>query len=388
MMLRLAILSSHPIQYFSPLYRALTQSDVDVTVFYLCRQGLEQYKDVGFKQTIQWDVPLLDGYKSQFLTRATEMPTFLNSLRLPFYRTLNRDNFDAILVYGHQYGSYLWTLFRARLQGLPILLRCETHLGLKRSFGKQLLFRALIGSLYRSVGSAFLAIGSRNAAYYRWLGIDSRKIFLAPYSVDNVFFQSKAAEAKNHYVELREGYKIPTNAVVILYASKFIDRKRPLDLLHAFVLLSQRHENVFLLMVGAGPLASELREFADLQGLKNIIFTGFQNQSKLPSLFAVSDIFVLPSENEPWGLIINEAMCAGMPIITTDEVGAAADLVRSGDNGFIYPTGDTDRLCHFLDVLVMDDALRQKMGLRSRAVIQDWGLDATVAGFKAALDFA
>jgi hypothetical protein len=188
MMLRLAILSSHPIQYFSPLYRALTQSDVDVTVFYLCRQGLEQYKDVGFKQTIQWDVPLLDGYKSQFLTRATEMPTFLNSLRLPFYRTLNRDNFDAILVYGHQYGSYLWTLFRARLQGLPILLRCETHLGLKRSFGKQLLFRALIGSLYRSVGSAFLAIGSRNAAYYRWLGIDSRKIFLAPYSVDNVFF--------------------------------------------------------------------------------------------------------------------------------------------------------------------------------------------------------
>ena len=128
-----------------------------------------------------------------------------------------------------------------------------------------------------------------------------------------------------------------------------------------------------------------LRDYCKHHGLDNVVFTGFVNQSDLPALYAASDIFVLPSQDEPWGLAINEAMCAGLPIIVSREVGCAIDLVKDGENGFTPAAGDIEGLACALRDLVIDAELRRRQGEASRARIQQWGYRECLEGIRLAL---
>ena len=163
---------------------------------------------------------------------------------------------------------------------------------------------------------------------------------------------------------------------VVLYISKLIPRKRPLDLVQAFEKLT---EPAVLLMVGDGPLRAAIEDYATRRNIRTVIMAGFQKQDALPQFYAIGDIFVLPSEYEPWGLVVNEAMSFALPIITTHSVAAAADLV-SKENGVVYESGDIDSLAASLQQLVQHKDQRAFMGKRSAEIIRDWNLDASVAG--------
>ena len=172
----------------------------------------------------------------------------------------------------------------------------------------------------------------------------------------------------------------------MLYAAKFTPRKRPGDLLNAARRLRMETDRPFtLVMAGSGELEQELRAFCAEHALDNVVFTGFVNQSELPALYAASDVFVLPSEHEPWGLAVNEAMCAGLPVVVSREVGCVADLVRDGVNGYTPAAGDIEGLARALQRLIEDEGLRRRQGRESLARIQQWGYQQCLEGIRSAL---
>lgn len=386
---RLAILQSHPIQYVAPLFRRLAQDeDIDLTVYYCSRQGLEEYEDEGFGQKVKWDVPLLEGYHSQFLPNqgtADSSGSSVSLINFSIIRELQKGNFDAVWVHGHHYISDLLAMGAAKLWGIPIFMRCESHLQLQRSPLKRLLRKPILSLLYRKICAACLPIGTRNREFYLFHGVRRRHLFTVPYAVDNQFFRVTTREFRKTPLDIKTKYDLPKEKPLLLFASKLTERKRPMDLLQAFHRLRENGSDAALVFVGSGEEESKLRSYVREQGVPDVYFLGFCNQSELPAIYAACDVFVLPSENEPWGLVINEVMCAGLPVVACQEIGAVKDLVISGRNGFTFSAGDIESLTIHLRVLVEDNALRTQMGQESLNIICDWDFEACVQGVKAAL---
>jgi glycosyltransferase involved in cell wall biosynthesis len=184
---------------------------------------------------------------------------------------------------------------------------------------------------------------------------------------------------------MRRSLGVVDDRPIVLYSAKFQRRKRPDDLVRAAAQLASSGLRFHLAMVGSGEMEGELRDLAPRLGLTNITFAGFVNQVALPRVYGASDVFVLPSENEPWGLAVNEAMCAGLPIVASSEIGCAQDLVRCGVNGATFPTGNVERLAGALGPLLEDKALRVRMGEESRRAISRWSYAECLAGLRSAL---
>lgn len=388
----LAVVNSHPIQYFAPLYRRLAaEADLDLTVYYCSRAGVDEYEDEDFGgETFAWDVPLLDGYDHVFLDnlRGKGTPGGFWSLVNPgIVSALRGGDYDAVWLHGHAYATYLLAVLGARIGDSSLLMRCETHLGLERSWGRRLLRRLLMPRFYQ-LFDAFLAIGTPNARFYLDLGVSEDRIFLMPYAVENERFVAESRLTGRQRIERRRNLGLPTGEVpVVLFVSKLTPRKRPMDLLRAFRRLrSEEVQRVALAFVGAGSERDRLERYVEREKVPDVHFLGFRNQAELPKIYGACDLFVLPSKNEPWGLVVNEAMCAGLPVLVSDEVGAAEDLVQNGQNGFQYPVGDVVRLAKLMRLLVADRELRRRMGRASFEIIEQWDVDACVDGLRRALE--
>ena len=386
---RIAVVNSHPIQYFAPLYAYLNAApDLEVTALYVSDFSIRGAKDSLFGRDVKWDLDLLAGYRSVFLGDAarTRKPRGFWSLIAPqVWNEVRSGRYDVVWLHGHNYAAYLIALTAAKTAGLPVMMRGETHLGLPRHGIRSTLRRPLMGALYRSC-DRLLAIGSANAAFYRAMGVPDYKIFLVPYSVDNDRFVHSANLTTNQKAEVRKRYNVPVDRPLVLYAARFAQRKRPLYLLDAVRRLKMDTDVRFTLaMAGSGALEEELRAFCAEHALDNVVFTGFVNQSELPALYAASDIFVLPSQDEPWGLAVNEAMCAGLPIVVSREVGCAADLVRDGVNGYTPVAGDVAGLAKALQSLIENEDLRRRQGQESLARILQWGYPQCLEGIRSAL---
>ena len=387
--MRIAVLNSHPIQYFAPLYAYLNAApDLDVTALYLSDVSIRGGKDAEFGRDVKWDLDLLAGYRSVFVGSAarTREPGGFWSLATPqVWSELRSGRYDVLWLHGHNYAANLLALMAAKTVGVFILMRGDTHRGLPRGAIKSVLHRPVKGTLYRCC-DRLLAVGSANAAFYRAIGVPDHKIFLMPYSVDNERFIKSATLTNDQKTKLRKQYNIPLDRPSVLYAAKFTPRKRPGDLLDAVRRVKIETNRPFtVVMTGSGELEQELRVFCVEHALDNIVFTGFVNQSELPALYAASDVFVLPSEHEPWGLAVNEAMCASLPIVVSSEVGCVPDLVKDGINGYTPAAGDIDGLTHALRRLIEDDDLRRRQSKASLARIQQWGYQQCLEGIRAAL---
>jgi glycosyltransferase involved in cell wall biosynthesis len=386
---RIAVLNSHPVQYFAPLYAYLNAApDIEITALYMSDISIRGGRDADFAREIKWDVDLLSGYRSVFLgsrSRIREPRGFWSLIVPEVWNELRSGRYDVLWLHGHGYAANLLALAAAKASGLHVLMRGETHLGLARGRLKSFLRRPLMAGLYRMC-DRLLAIGSANAAFYRAMGVPNHKIFVVPYSVDNERFVKAAELTAGRKAEVRKQYGLPLDEPVIVYAAKFTHRKRPIDLLEAVARLRQKGVRPFAVaMVGSGELETELRSFCALHSLDNVVFPGFVNQSELPRLYAASDVFVLPSENEPWGLAINEAMCAGLPVVVSREIGCVPDLVEDGTNGYTPAGGDLDALAAALQTLIEDEKLRLEQGRASLSRILSWGYRECLDGLRSAL---
>jgi glycosyltransferase involved in cell wall biosynthesis len=384
----LAVVNSHPIQYFGPLYAYLNRDpDLEVTALYCSDVSLRGATDPGFGRPIAWDVDLLTGYRSIFLGEkaTTRIPHGFWSLICPqLWSEIRGGQYDAVLLHGYNYAASVLALIAAKTMRLPVLMRSETHLALHGKRWRRRVRDGVLTIAYRFV-DGFLAIGTANRAYYRALGVPGKRIFDLPYAVDNERFIAGAGLTPEQLSRIRRKYGLPMDDVVVLYASKFMRRKHPDDMIRAMAGLRDKGHTATLFMVGAGEMEQELRDLTARLGMANVVFSGFLNQAELPGIYAASDVFVLPSDNEPWGLVVNEVMCAGIPVVVSDEVGCVADLVKDGVNGYHMKAGDILSLSRAIEKLVADEHQRKRMGVASRSIIDSWGYEQCRQGMTAAL---
>jgi glycosyltransferase involved in cell wall biosynthesis len=389
---RLAVVTSHPIQYQAPWFRVLAAHDqVELEVFFCSEHGQKASYDPGFGKTFAWEEPLTEGYGHTFVdsVHPEPHPNHFWSLTNPaLWSHLRQNRFDAVLLVGWQFASSWLALGAARAHGLKVLLRAESHLGshFPRPSWKKAARRAGLELFFRNV-DAFLAIGSRNAELYRAYGIDDDQIFMAPYAVDNDFFLSKAQGLDGRRGELRRALGVEDDKLpIVLSCGKLTERKAPLDLLNAFAAVRPERPSK-LVFLGDGPQRDDVERRARELGVgDDVSVTGFMQQSELPQIYAAADLFVFPTQFETWGLVVNEAMLFGLPVICTDEVPSHDDLITAGETGDVYPVGDVARLSSLLRTYLENVESLHGMGETARARVKDWNFDRCVDATVQALD--
>jgi glycosyltransferase involved in cell wall biosynthesis len=265
-----------------------------------------------------------------------------------------------------------------------LLVRGETNLLNPPSSTKQFFKKSVLKPLFaRTAG--FLSIGRHNAEFYRSYDVPKNKIHLTPYAVDNQYWLSQADALLSHKSDLKQSLGFDRKSPIVLFSGKLVPIKRPMDLLRAFETLAESL-NAGLVFLGDGELRGDLEAYARERSLKNVRFVGFKNQTEMAPYYSMADVFVLPSSFEPWGLVVNEALCFGLPVIASDKVGAAGDLVQDGVNGFVYPAGDVVALAERLHDLLAKADRRSTMGIASRELIGHWGYPEVLVGILKSLD--
>lgn len=389
---RIAFVNTHPIQYFAPLYSYLTRHcGLETTALYLSDFSLKGGADPGFGRSITWDVDLLEGYQAKFMggmkASRRRIGGFLSMVAPQLWNEINAENYDAVIIHGHNLAAHHIAWAACLASRTPVFTRGETHRRLSRPSWRETIRKPLLNLHYRGL-DGFLAIGSANSAYYRWMGIPQEEIFSVPYTVDNARFISASKKAQQTRLEVRKKLGMDLTLPAIVFASKFDKRKRPDDLLAAYAKL--RHEGIEaqLVMVGTGLLEKSLKSDVIKNAIPNVTFAGFVNQADLPAVYAASDVFVLPSSNEPWGLVVNEAMCAGLPIVLSEEIGCADDLVKDGVNGATFVAGDIEGLAAALRPILKCPELRASQAEASLRLIKRWSYAECGAGIRAAIEAA
>jgi len=359
----LAILTTHPIQYQTPIWRGLAaRGDVPFTVMFMSDQGLKARFDPGFGRELAWDIDLLEGYPHEFLpVRTGPKQDAFGWLKLQpgFGAMLRARGVKVLWVQGWQVWAYWQAIRSARAAGVKVWLRGESNLrsnrgGLKQSL-KWLVLKQLLNRVDR-----FLTIGSANAAFYERLGYSRSRMTSAPYCIENVRFSTQAQVLRAQRNSIRRAWGIPDDAFCFLSVGKFIDKKRPLDIVRALEQLRRNNPDwkVHMLWVGTGELAANLTAQCDVRysveagctvgadpSKPAASFAGFLNQSEIARAYAAADALVLPSDaKETWGLVVNEAMASGVPCIVSAECGCVDDLVLPHTPDFCFPMGDIEAL--------------------------------------------
>jgi glycosyltransferase involved in cell wall biosynthesis len=388
---KLAYLVSHPIQYQAPLLRYLTEhTDLDLEVFFMSDFSLRAYEDKEFKTQVEWDVPLVEGYKHRFLKGIgpDSDVELLWPISESLGRILKREGFDALWSHGYHHQNSIRAIVSAHRAGIVTMTRSDIFEGSVQGKGlKRRVKDALVQRLFRHI-DLFLAVGKRNKDYYLKQGVPESKIFTLIYAVDNQWFRDRCEAAAPKAEEIRSSLGIEPDQQVVLYASKLIKRKNVLDLAHAYEKMVRNwpgSQKPALVIVGDGELRPELEKWMGEAALDSVHFVGFKNQSELPAYFKLADLFVLPANAEPWGLIVNEVMNASLPVIVTDEVGCSDDLVLKGKTGAIVKAGDVDELSSTMFQLLQDRPGLEQMGTKASDHIQNCGFEQNAMALKEAL---
>lgn len=383
--LRLAIVVTHPIQYHAPLFRLLAASDrVAPEVLFLTEHGLRPTFDEGFGRTVAYDVPLTAGYKHRFLRNISLCPSVERTggtLNPGLLGVLKSRNFDAVMVHGYNHLSHWLAFLAARVNRIPYLLRGESRADSDAALRplKQRAKRAALGSLVDSAG-ACLAIGELNRRFYRSYGALPHKIVDAPYAIDNARFREGGAEGRRCRTEVLASVGLDPALPVVLFTGKLQPWKRPGDLLEALARLPLDVNGV---IIGDGPLRGELERAAASLPLVRVL--GFVNQIELPRWYGAADVFVLPSELEPWGLAVNEAIAAGCVPVTSDAVGCAPDLLTDDR---VFRTGHPDELANVLERLCREAGCLATARRYGDRVIENFSLETAAHGIERGAEIA
>jgi glycosyltransferase involved in cell wall biosynthesis len=348
--MRLAVITSHPVQYYAPLFRELART-IDLQVFFAHDATPEQQAAAGFGAAFRWDVDLLSGYAYSFLENVAADPDAgrFNGCDTPeIGARLREGKFDAVLALGWHLKSQLQGIYAAKRAGLPVMIRGDSQLGISRSRSKRFV-KALAYPLLLRTFDAALYVGARNRAYYRHYGYPAKQLFASPHAVDTRWFADRAGPAVRARKRAELGLEERDHAV--LFAGKLLPFKRPLDAVGAVAGLRRDGIAAHLLIAGSGELSAALHAEAMCHGFP-VHDLGFLNQTGMPAAYAAADVLLLPSDGrETWGLVCNEALACGTPIVVSDEAGCAPDLCRDGV-GIAYRGGDVNAATGALTMLL------------------------------------
>ena len=390
---RLLVVSSHAVPYAEPLHQRLAQHPkLDVQVVHCLRGPI---KDFEFGRTIPADNSAANRYPTVQLPNSSLKPglgSFFGLMNFRLWGLIRKGNFDAVAVCGYAYLSFWIAFFAAKSIKIPILISTDaTQLQHPRGgwWWKRWIKPAVVRFIYGRLADIVLVPSTAGLRFLERLGIPGERLVLTPFVADNAYFAKRATPAARKLI--RQRLAIPEQAFVILYCGKLVRWKRPADLLHAFASLVDRCAHTagsaYLLFAGDGALRRDLEAQAHAMNLTDQVrFLGFANYAELPEVYAASDLLVLPSEHEAWGVVVNEAMACGVPAVVSDRVGARVDLVISGETGDFFPMADVAALSAILSRRFENHEETRKMGAAARRRIASWSYAENVQGWIRALE--
>ncbi len=378
---RLAIISTHPIQYHRAWFRRLaSEPELSIEVFYCHNATAREQADAGFGVEFDWDVSLLDGYPHRFVQNVARRPGIsgFGGLDTPEIKDLiARERFDAVMINGWHYKS-AWQAMRACWKNrTPVMVRSDSHLHTERPLfnriAKQPFYSWFISKL-----DACLPVGRWSSDYFLHYGAAPERVFIVPHVVDTDYFENESKRLMPHRETLRARWGLEASAVVFLFAGKFIEKKRPLDFVQAVCEAGKTASQVAGLMVGDGPLRGACEDLVRSNNIP-INFAGFLNQSQIAGAYVAADALILPSNGgETWGLVVNEAMACGLPCFVSDKVGCGPDMVITGETGAVFSMGDTKTLGALLSEFAANKNQMGLMGERAREQAQKYTVSVAV----------
>lgn len=389
--MRVAIVISHPIQHFVHLYKALAKEDViQLKVFFASKIGVKPYYDKDMSVEIQWAADLLAGYDYEFLPEADHISeTGFRQINNPSIVTVLRSFApDVVHVHGYAQLTTLRALIWCNFKRIPVLLSADSSLLYQRPAWKQFL-KDLLLPRFMHLFHGFISTGDNNTAYYQHYDIKAERIFRCPFTVDETLLNQARNDKSVLSNQFRAKYAIHADEIVLLYVGKLVSWKRPQDLLNALSLAQEKLGSTAKLVAfyaGNGVMLNALEAQAKSQNLR-AIFAGFVNVDILPSLYAMADLLVFPSEREPYGLSAREAICVGLPLVVSDQIGCIGmtDAARPNENAIVYQSKNTELLAKSIISLVRNPVQLESMRKASLNIAAEMGPYKSVAGYLAAV---
>ncbi len=384
---RIAFVVSHPIQYVVPLYQRLgRRDDVELKVFFTWHAGMRAVEDRGFRRPIAWDIPLTQGYGYELVPNVSADPG-----THAFFGLRNPSLVDRVVAWrpevvhvsGWAWLSHVQALHGLHRRGVRTLFFGDSHLLDAQPSGPRWWIKQSLLRRVFSWADGFLVVGSANRAYYERFGVAPTRLHPCPHSIDVGRFAEPAASLEQEAARWRRELGIAPGQTVLLYAGKFEPKKRPAELMRAVA--RRREPGLVLVLVGGGELQAEVDAIAAADPSRFRVLP-FQNQSRMPAVYRLGDIFVLPSAyGESWGLAVNEALACGRPVVVSDRVGCAADVLDP-TCGRIFPWNDWTGLEKAVDALV--ENADKLAGMRRAASARAWSFDvaATETALLTAVD--
>jgi glycosyltransferase involved in cell wall biosynthesis len=379
---RLAIVSTHPIQYHSPWFRGLAaHPDLKMHVYYCHKATPEEQARAGFGVAFDWDVPLLTGYPHSFLQNIAHPPgqgRFAGFDTPEIGKIIRERTYDAVLVNGWHYKSAWQAIWAAWQSDVRVFVRGDSHLHSLRShpvrLTKLVAYRRFVPRF-----DACLAAGEWSREYFAHYGARPDRIFFVPHVVDVGYMSSESHRLRTMQSELRRLWGLREDSIVFLFVGKFTETKCPLDFVRAVYDASRNEASVEGLMVGDGPLRGACEDLVRSHHAP-ISFAGFLNQSQIVRAYASSDVLVLPSVGEAWGMVVNEAMACRRPCLVSDRVGSGPDLVLPETTGVVFPHCDVSALAASMVKLARNPAHIADMGRNAHERLRCYSVGAAVEG--------
>jgi glycosyltransferase involved in cell wall biosynthesis len=367
-MKKLAIVTTHPVQYNVPWIVRLAERDIQVKVFYTYEQaGNGPVYDSGFGKDIIWDIPLLDGYDYEFVPNKARKPglvRFMGIVNPTLIRKIEDWDPDQLLVIGWNYHSHLQVM-RHFHRLIPIYFRGDSVLLHEKTLWRKMARRLFLTWVYRHIDYVFY-VGSNNKSYFRRHGVRDHQLIFSPQAIDVDRFSEPDKMYRDQADQWKKRLGIPAGNLTVLFAGKMIKVKNPTFLIE--LAKATKHLPISFVMVGDGVLLDDVKHLA--AGNPSIRFVDFQNQTVMPSVYRIGDVYIMPSFSETWGMGINEAMACGVPVMASDRVGCAVDLIMENKTGMTFRLDEIGKCVDFLQHLLDDPEHLAEMGNCASALVQ------------------
>jgi glycosyltransferase involved in cell wall biosynthesis len=383
---RVLAIASHPVQYASPIFRLMAQHhQLDFQVAYCSMRGAEAAHDPEFGRSVKWDVPLLDGYTwTHVPNRGSGSESFFGLRNPGLWKFIRKGQFDALICFV----SYLrWTFwisyFAARICGVPFIFGTDASSNEPRDGRKwKRMFKRVAWPLLFRLSSQVLTASSAGKQMMRSFGIPEERISMTLNTVDNDWWIEHFDRVDR--TQIRAAWGIDPEERVILFCGKLQAWKRPLDVLRAFAAAEISRSR--LVFAGDGPLRSAIEAEALALGLSNrVLMLGFVNQSQVPGVYRGSDVMVIASDYDAFGLVVNEAMLCGCVVVASHKVGACRDLIIPNVTGFVFGCGDVHGLAGILrDIFAKPNSVRD-ISVKARTRMQSWSPQVSTAALVEAI---
>ena len=378
---KVTMIAPTPFYYQVPLFKALTSHPRFELEVYFCSDESLKALDVAkrYNSSSPWGLEedLLKGYKHKFLRNYFPLGSYMKPVLGLFnpsvWSEIRNNKPDVVVLMSWMNPTWWLAVATCIILRIPFFYLTDQNIQRESAHSpwKKWLKSLILGKLLFRWANGFLCAGTANRQLYQSYGVPDEKLIPFAFSWGYQSLLQSSDEVKSQRGRLRTELGIPEGSYVILYCGRLSSEKGLMGLLDAYEKV--KISGKVLAFVGDGPLKQTLHDYTVDHDIESVRFFGFQNREKISSFYAISDMLVLPSYQETWGMVVSESLCFGLPVVISDQVGASLDLVEDGHNGFTFPAGDVEALAERLQRMAdLPETSRRKMGENSRRLIEKW----------------